>query len=58
MLLTLAVWLIFKSSSDLEDSIERAFNRLTRRQPQKDLEKGQPPRLSAPRRTAMFRKRS
>ncbi|CAI7650494.1 unnamed protein product [Penicillium discolor] len=40
-LLTLAVWLIFKHNSDLEDSIERRFNRLTRRQPEQDLENGQ-----------------
>ncbi|KAJ5817114.1 ankyrin-2 [Penicillium robsamsonii] len=60
-LLTLAVWLIFKHNSDLEDSIEHRFNRLTRRQPQQDLENGQrrgfsPQRrdFSPQRRSAMF----
>jgi hypothetical protein len=52
-LLTLAVWLIFKYSS-LEGSIERAYNCLTRRQQQQDLEKGQQRSLSPQRRTALF----
>ncbi|KAL2176976.1 uncharacterized protein P884DRAFT_270336 [Thermothelomyces heterothallicus CBS 202.75] len=54
MLLTLAVWLIFKYS-DLEDRIEREFNRLMRRRRRRpDLESGQQRRMSPRRRTAMF----
>ncbi|CRL24611.1 DNA methylase, N-6 adenine-specific, conserved site [Penicillium camemberti] len=52
--LTLAVWLIFKHNSHLEDSIERRFNRLTRRQPRQDLETGQRRGLSPQGRSAMF----
>ncbi|GIC88089.1 ankyrin-2 [Aspergillus udagawae] len=53
-LLTLAVWLTFKYNSNLEESIERGFNRLTRRQPQEDLENGQRLSVTPQRRTAMF----
>ncbi|KAK4232873.1 hypothetical protein C8A03DRAFT_19934, partial [Achaetomium macrosporum] len=61
MLLTLAVWLIFKCSDvgltsrfQLEANIERGFNRLTRRRLQPDLEKGQQGSMSPQRRTVMF----